>query len=178
MYSYHRVLKYLGHGTPWKESECFNSKAILSSHWVCCKPLERSIFVWKCILRIWEWPFRMFLVPYNVPSCDAHLAQDMDVFVTFYSAGAGGKCQIFIRCSGFPCVGWKMFWKLHWPENSECTSVYKVEFLCSYCRIMTSKEGYKGLRWASWRKQEIQPDIGVYNKNVYADFSLLWYDAV
>jgi len=37
-------------------------------------------------------------------SADAHLAQDMDVFVTFYSAGAGGKCQIFIRCSDFPCV--------------------------------------------------------------------------
>jgi len=127
-------------------------KDILSSHWVCYKPLERSIFVWKCILRIRQWPFRMFLVSYNASYCDAHLARDMDVFVTFYSAGAGGKCQIFIRCSGFPCVRWKMFWKLHWPENSECTSVYKVEFLCSYYRIMTSKgvtKGWAGLRGRS-----------------------------
>jgi hypothetical protein len=132
-------------------------KDILSSHWLCCKPLERSIFVSTLILRIriWQRPFCMFLLSYNAPHSDAHLARDMEVFVTFYSAGAWRKCQIFIRCSGFPCVRWKMFWKLHWPENSECTSVYKVEFLCSYYRIMTSKGGYKGLSWVSWRKREI-----------------------
>ena len=121
-------------------------KDIRSSHWVCWKPSERSIFVSKFILHICQRPFRMFLVSYNAPYCDAHLAQDMDVFVTFYSAGAGGKCQIFIRCSGLPCARWKTFWMLHWPENSECASIYKVEFLCSHYRIMTSKRGVQRAR--------------------------------